>query len=67
MPSILDIYKRSTPKSGLANTKGVDKEPIGANNAFKPSKDLSKNENALKKARGGELKSKKYSDSVKNK
>ncbi len=68
MASILDIYKQKTPKTGLANTKGVDTTPIGADNPrgeFKPSKDLSKDEKALKVARGGQLKSAKYSDSVK--
>lgn len=70
MPSILDLYKKNAPKTSIANTKGVDTTPIGVDNPrgeFKPSKDLSKDEKVLKTARGGTLKSGKYSDSVKNK
>ena len=67
MASILELYTQKTPKTGIANTKGVDTTPIGADNPrgeFKPSKDLSKDEKALKNARGGILKEKKYSDSI---
>jgi len=64
MASIIDIYKKATPTTGKANLKGGDIEPVGADNAFKPSKDLSKDEKALKRARGGDLNTKKYSDSV---
>jgi hypothetical protein len=64
MASIIDIYKKSTPSNGKVNTKGGDVEPIGDANAFKPSRDLSKDEKALAKARGGALNTKKYSDSM---
>ena len=67
MASILDLYKQKTPKTGLANTKGVDSTPIGADNPrgeMKPSKDLSKDEKKLFKAGAGVLKASKYSDSI---
>lgn len=59
--AILDLYNKNTPKTGKANTKGGDKTPIEADGGL----NLSKNEKALKKARGGELNSKKYSDTPK--
>jgi hypothetical protein len=68
MPTILDIYAKTPPKTGKANEKGVDTTPIGTDNPrgeMKPSKDLSKDEKKLFKARGGVLKTQKYSDSVK--
>jgi hypothetical protein len=66
MASILDIYTKTPPTTGKIDTKGGDIEPIGADNAYKPSKDLSKDAKALKKARGGDLNTtKKYSDMVK--
>ncbi len=67
MASIIDMYKNSLPQTGKVNSKGGDVEPIGANAPYKPSKDLSKDEKALKKARGGDLNIKKYSDSITNK
>lgn len=63
MASILDIYKKTPPKTGLVNTKGGDKTPINADGG----KDLSKDESKLTKARGGKLQEKKYSDTVTNK
>lgn len=65
--AILDLYKKTPPITGKINQKGRDVEPIGTNNPFKPSKDLSKNEAALKKARGGQLNSKAYSTTIKSK
>ena len=59
--AILDLYKKEKPLTGKANTKGGDPEPIGDVNKFKPSKDLSRDQKALKKARGGEIGSKLYS------
>ncbi len=65
MATILDIFAKNPPKTGAANTKGVDTTPIGTDNPrgeTKPSKDLSKDEKRLFKARGGVLKNRKYSD-----
>jgi hypothetical protein len=59
--AILDLYKSEKPLTGKANTRGGDPEPIGDINKFKPSKDLSRDQKALKKARGGEIGSKLYS------
>lgn len=56
MASILDIYNKSDFKNLPDKTK--DKTPIDADGG----KDLSTNEDALKKARGGTLNEKKYSD-----
>jgi hypothetical protein len=62
MSKILELYGTTGPKTGKIDTKGGDIEPIGADNAYKPSKDAK----ALKKARGGDLNTtKKYSDMVK--
>ena len=58
MSKILDIYAKSVPQTGNARVKGVDTTPIGTDNPrgeFKPSKDLSKDEKALTKARRGVL------------
>jgi hypothetical protein len=64
MASILDIYKKTPPKTGLIDSKGKDKTPISVDGG----KNLAKDETKLKKARGGELNTvKKYSDSVTNK
>ena len=68
MATILDIYAKTPPKTGAANVKGVDTTPIGTDNPrgeMKPSKDLSKDEKKLFKARGGVLKTAKYSDYIK--
>ena len=67
MASIIDIYKNGVPQTGKINAKGGDPEKIGDQNAFKPSADLSKDEKALKRARGGDLNVKKYSDTITNK
>jgi len=64
MPTIIDMYAKTPPKTGAANVKGVDTTPIGMDNPrgeMKPSKDLIKDEKRLFKARGGVLKTKKYS------
>ena len=66
MASILETFEKKPPTTSKINSKGGDIEPIGADNAYKPSKDLSKDEVKLKKARGGDLNTtKKYSDMVK--
>jgi hypothetical protein len=59
--AILDLYKNQQPTTGKANVRGGDPEPIGEQNAYKPSKDLSRDQKALKKARGGDIGSKLYS------
>jgi hypothetical protein len=48
---LVDLYEKEKPLTGRANTKGGDKTPIEADGG----KNLSKDEKALKKARGGEL------------
>lgn len=63
MASILDIYKKTPPKTGIINSKGRDKTPISTDGG----KNLSTDEKAIVKARGGKLQEKKYSDSVTNK
>lgn len=60
MASILDIYTKTPPKTGKVDIKGKDKTPIEPDGG----NDLAKNESRLKKARGGELNTKKYSDTV---
>lgn len=61
MASIIDIYKNGLPTTGKADLKGGDKTKIEKDGGL----DLSVNEKALVKARGGALNTKKYSDSVK--
>ena len=61
MASIIDIYEKTPPKTGKIDSKGKDKTPIEADGGL----DLSKNESRLKKARGGDLNQKKYSDTFK--
>jgi hypothetical protein len=57
MASIIDIYKKTPPKTGKIDTKGHDKKPI------ETSKE---DDTTLTKARHGKLDtSKKYSDTVK--
>lgn len=59
MANIIDIYKGSEfAKIGKNN---LDKTPISADNKSKLEFDEAK----LKKARGGQVQEKKYSDSVK--
>jgi len=65
--TILERYQQATPDTGNANIKGKDTTPIGDDNPrgeFSPSSDLSKDEIRLKTARGGQLTTKPYSDSV---
>ena len=52
---------QSPPAQSKANTKGGDKTLLEADGGL----DLSKNESAIAKARGGKLKSKPYSDTFK--
>jgi hypothetical protein len=65
--AILDLYQKTPPNNSKINKKGRDVEPIGYANAFKPSKDLAKDEKALTKARGGSLNTKSYSTTIKSK
>ena len=58
--AILDLYKKQQPTTSKVNSKGGDPEPIGDQNKFKPSKDLSRDQKALKKSRGGDIGSKLY-------
>ena len=53
--------KKTPPKTSEANIKGGDKTLIEADGGL----DLSKDEKALFKARGGKLNNKPYSDTVK--
>jgi hypothetical protein len=63
MASILELYGEVGPDTGNINKKGPDKTPIQADGGL----DLSKNANELKKARGGVVNSKSYSDTFKAK
>jgi len=59
MASIVDIYTKSTPKTGVANIKGGDKTPINVDGG----KNLAADETKLSKARGGKVNTtKKYSE-----
>ena len=53
---------QNPPTTSQANLKGGDPEIIGYENPYSPSKDLSKDEAALTRARGGLLPSKAYTD-----
>jgi hypothetical protein len=63
MASILELYQKSTPVTGKIDPKGKDKTPINSDGG----KNLSKDEKILKKARGGNLNTLKYSDTIKSK
>jgi hypothetical protein len=63
MASILDIYKKTPPKTGMIDIKGKDKTPISPDGG----KNLATDDRAIAKARGGKLQEKKYSDTVINK
>ena len=63
MASILETFLKTPPTTGKINSTGKDKTPIEADGGL----DLSKDEKKLKKARGGDLNTKKYSDTVTNK
>jgi hypothetical protein len=63
MASILDIYKKTPPKTGMIDIKGKDKTPISPDGG----KTLAGDDRAIVKARGGKLQEKKYSDTVTNK
>jgi hypothetical protein len=67
MATILDKYEKEKPLTARVNTVGGDPEPIGSENSFSPSLDLSKNESRLQRARGGILNTRPYSDTVTNK
>lgn len=66
MATLLDKYEKEKPITARANTNGGDPEPIGSDNAFSPSLDLSKDKKRLQRARGGVLNTKPYSDTVTN-
>ena len=51
MSSLLELYEESQPLTARADLKGGDKTLIEADGGL----DLSKDETALKKARGGEI------------
>jgi hypothetical protein len=53
MPSLKELFEQNRPLTSETNLKGGDPEIIGFENQFGPSLDLSKDEAALKKARGG--------------
>ena len=53
--------KQTPPSTAKINTKGGDKTLIEADGGL----DLSKDEKALQKARGGKLNNKPYSDTLK--
>ena len=59
MASIIDIYTKSIPKTGVANIKGGDKTPISADGGT----NLTTDESKLSKARKGAVNTtKKYSE-----
>lgn len=65
--TILERYQQATPDTAAANTNGKDTTPIGDDNPrgeFSPSQDLAKDETRLHQARGGQLRSQAYSDSL---
>jgi hypothetical protein len=70
MSKILELLLTKKPKDAQANTKGIDKTPIGVEFPFQNSKDLMNKD--LAKPRGGNLgnqtggfnPTKKYADSV---
>jgi len=70
MSKLVELLLTKKPKDSKANTKGVDKTPIGVEFPFQNSKDLMNSD--LSKPRGGQIggttggfnSSKKYADSV---
>jgi hypothetical protein len=62
MASILELFGENGPKTSQINKKGKDKTPISEDGGINLA-----NEANLKKARGGQLNSKLYSDTVINK
>jgi hypothetical protein len=60
MASIIDIDKKGIPTTGKADLKGGDKTKIEKDGGL----DLSADDKALKKARGGDLNTKKYSTTI---
>lgn len=53
MSKIVELLLSKKPKDSQANTKGLDKTPIGTEQPFQNSKDLMKTD--LSKPRGGQL------------
>ena len=64
--TLLDKYETEKPLTSRVNTKGGDPEPIGFENDFSPSLNLSKNESRLQRARGGILNNTPYTDKATN-
>ena len=61
MATLEELLKTNPPATSKANIKGGDKTLIEADGGL----DLSKNEAALLKARGGKVNTKPYSDTLK--
>jgi hypothetical protein len=61
MATIIELYGKNGPKTGMIDTKGKDKTPISVDGGA----NLATNEKAILKARGGKLNDTKYSDTVK--
>jgi hypothetical protein len=53
MPSLKELLEQEPPITSKVNLRGGDPEIIGADNEYSPSLDLSTDEAALKRARGG--------------
>jgi hypothetical protein len=67
MATLKELLETQPPLTSKANLKGVDTTPVSDDNPrgeFAPSQDLAKDEGALKRARGGVVNTKLYSDSV---
>jgi hypothetical protein len=61
MSALVDLLKKMKPSQSELKGIDLDKTPISIDGG----KDLSKDEPKLKKARGGSLNTKKYSDTAK--
>ena len=59
MASILELFGENGPKTSQINRKGKDKTPISEDGGVNLATDAN-----LKKARGGQLNAKFYSDTV---
>jgi hypothetical protein len=60
MSKLVELYEKQKPLTAQANLKGGDKTLIEADGGL----DLSKDETALKRARGGELNTTPYTSVV---
>lgn len=64
---ILEAFQKTPPNTSKANFRGLDRTPIGDDDPtgeFSPSKNLVKDVAALKKARHGDIPTKKYSENI---